>query len=65
MRMLLRMRCHGLDELANDETDQTFSLGPEVVLVFLIELHGLLVVLGDLDTEFMLDQGTVGIQLSL
>ena len=44
---------------------ETLSLRPEVVLVFLVELHGLLMVLGDLDTEFIFDRRTIRVQLSL
>ena len=38
---------------------KTLSLGPEVILVFLVEFHRFLMVLGDLDTELMLNRGTV------
>ena len=32
-------------------------MGPEIVLVFLVKLHGLLMILGDLETEPVLDGG--------
>ena len=44
---------------------QSFGLRPEVVLVFLVEFHGLLMILGDLDTELAFDRSTIRVQLSL
>ena len=41
---------------------EALSLGPEVVLVVLVEFHRLLMVLGDLDTELAFNRGTVGVQ---
>ena len=40
-------------------------IGPEVISIFLVEIHSLIMVLGDFETELALDGCAVGVEFGL